>query len=437
MRTLTVQVEWIKNMGMKKSFVLLSALAMAAALLLIGMVFAVGANITKNYPRGGIVISSEGMMTELEVPTQEQENILRVVGWAEILACIVLPVGCLGVASLLFYRWKLREPIAVLRSGTERIRAHDLAFTIPEVSSDELGQLCAAFETMRAELLKTNQELWRQAEERKRLNAAFSHDLRNPVMVLKGTVKLLRQGVEDAHALERLETYVLRLERYVEAMSGIQRLEQMPVQKREVRWDVLRREVEDTAGLLAVQGEQGKFHAPQENAAGDQVSQEKMDEDAKMPVSSRKIKIVVCDEMVGEDGKADLVLAESVTLDHGLFLTVAENLIGNAARYARSRIDIGLRVCRSDKDGAIYLTLSVRDDGAGYPAQLLLSGPKPFGKLEENAEHFGMGLYTSQMLCARHRGTLLLENAANGGARATAVIEIHATQKPHKILSLS
>lgn len=425
-------------MGMKKSFVLLSALAMAAALLLIGMVFAVGANITKNYPRGGIVISSEGMMTELEVPTQEQENILRVVGWTEILACIVLPVGCLGVASLLFYRWKLREPIAVLRSGTERIRAHDLAFTIPEVSSDELGQLCAAFETMRAELLKTNQELWRQAEERKRLNAAFSHDLRNPVMVLKGTVKLLRQGVEDAHALERLETYVLRLERYVEAMSGIQRLEQMPVQKREVRWDVLRREVEDTAGLLAAQGEQGKFHAPQENAAGDQVSQEEMDEDAKMPVSSRKIKIVVYDETVGEDGKADLTLAEggiwgkslirikaeSVTLDHGLFLTVAENLIGNAARYARSRIDIGLRICRSDKDGAMYLTLSVRDDGAGYPAQLLLSGPKPFGKLEENAEHFGMGLYTSQMLCARHGGTLLLENAENGGARATAVIEI-------------
>ena len=53
---------------------------------------------------------------------------------------------------------------------------------------------CAAFETMREELLLTNQELWRQAEERRRLNAAFAHDLRNPVTVLKGTVKQLRQG---------------------------------------------------------------------------------------------------------------------------------------------------------------------------------------------------------------------------------------------------
>ena len=76
---------------------------------------------------------------------------------------------------------------------------------------------------MRAELLKANQELWEQAEERKRLNAAFSHDLRNPVTVLKGTIKLIRQGKEDGQAFERLEDYVLRIENYVEAMSGIQR----------------------------------------------------------------------------------------------------------------------------------------------------------------------------------------------------------------------
>ena len=51
---------------------------------------------------------------------------------------------------------------------------HNLDFSIPEVSEDELGQICAAFETMRIELLRTNQELWRQAEERRRLNAAFA-----------------------------------------------------------------------------------------------------------------------------------------------------------------------------------------------------------------------------------------------------------------------
>ncbi len=34
-------------------------------------------------------------------------------------------------------------------------------------------------------------------EERKRLNAAFSHDLRNPVTVLKGSVKMAKQGIKN------------------------------------------------------------------------------------------------------------------------------------------------------------------------------------------------------------------------------------------------
>lgn len=85
-----------------------------------------------------------------------------------------------------------------------------------------MGQLCAAFEEMRSELLKSNRLLWQQAEERKRLNAAFSHDLRNPITVLKGSVKLLRQGIQDEQTIDRLESYTLRIEQYVEAMSSVQ-----------------------------------------------------------------------------------------------------------------------------------------------------------------------------------------------------------------------
>ena len=131
----------------------------------------------------------------------------------------------LGLAGVLFYQLKLKGPISALRMGTERIRDHDLDFTIPEVSKDELGQVCAAFETMRAELLRSNQELWRQAEERKRLNAAFAHDLRNPITVLKGTVKLLRRGAGDEQALDRLEVYTRRIEQYVEMVLCYLRLD--------------------------------------------------------------------------------------------------------------------------------------------------------------------------------------------------------------------
>ena len=385
---------WMKNMGLKKSFFLLSALSMAAALLLIGIIFIICVRITSNYPKGGVVITFDGVVKELDSPTDRQELVMDIVGWVEIFSCILIPVGCVGIASFLFYHSKLEKSIKILQMGTERIREHDLDFSIPDVSRDELGQVCAAFETMRAQLLQTSQELWRQAEERKRLNAAFSHDLRNPVTVLKGTVKLLRQGTADEHALERMETYVLRLERYVEVMSGVQRLEQVPVQKKEMQLSTLRNEMEETVKLIAL-----------------------------------NVKAKVCVEVAVSElrddgsffGKGD---EAGIVLDHGLFLTVAENLIGNAARYADSRLNICLSLCNNRE----LFKLTVTDDGCGYSPKLLQEGPKPFGRMEEDAAHFGMGLYTSRMLCMKHGGELILENETGGGAKATAVFDIRITQ---------
>ncbi|MDE5932636.1 MAG: HAMP domain-containing histidine kinase [Lachnospiraceae bacterium] len=369
-------------MGLKRSFFLLSVSCLAAALLLAFGIYFICGKMAERYPHGGVAISYDGTMTKLDDPTPEQEKTLRLLGRMQILAMLIVPVSGLGLAGILFYRLKLKKPIAILKTGIGRIQTHDLDFVIPEVSGDELGQLCGAFETMRGELLRTNQELWRQAEERRRLNAAFAHDLRNPVTVLKGTVKQLRQGggqdSEEAQALERLETYTLRIEQYVEAMSGIQRLEQMPVCKKPVNISFLRNELEETAKLLA---------------------------------SSHKVSILAQDNSARNISAQD---GTAVELDHGLFLTVAENLIGNAARFAREKLTISLT-----REGNM-LMLTVEDDGPGYPAALLQSGPTPFGKISGDAAHFGMGLYSSRLLCMKHGGTLTLQNGAEGGAAATA-----------------
>ena len=346
-------------MGLKRSFVLLAVLCLLAALLLMAGVYAVCNFIADSYPRGGISIAPDGTITELEQPSAEQERILRLLGGIQIASIAVLPVAGLGLAGVLFYQLKLKGPISVLQMGMDRIQAHDLDFTIPEVSGDELGQVCAAFETMRAELLRSNQELWRQAEERKRLNAAFAHDLRNPITVLKGTMKLLRRGAGDEQALDRLEVYTRRIEQYVEAMSGVQRLEQLPVEPRPFSLSQLGNELEETAGLLA-------------------------------PALSLSCRFP-------KEGW--------VNLDHGLFLTVAENLIANAARFACSRMELSLKTDNG------FLMLTVTDDGLGFSQELIQNGPKPFGKQDGDAAHFGMGLYTCKLLCQKHGGDLWLKNS--------------------------
>ena len=359
-------MERLKKMGLRRSFFVVSVLCMAAALLLTYSIYQFCAKLYDRYPHYGIAITPDGVVTVLEEPTPEQERIMKCINRIQLLAVLIIPVSGLGLAGILFYHLKLKVPIAILKESTERLRMHQLDFTIPEVSADELGQVCAAFETMRAELLHTNQELWRQAEERKRLNAAFAHDLRNPVTVLKGTVKLLRRGSADEQMLERMDVYTRRIEQYVEAMSSIQRLEQMPVQCRPVSLPQLGRELEETARLLA----------PALNLS--------------------------CSFPQG--GQAEL--------DHGLFLTVAENLVTNAARFARSGLELTM-----ETDGG-FLTLTAADDGSGFPQELIQNGPKPFGKREGDAAHFGMGLYTCKLLCQKHGGDLRLKNGP--GATVTA-----------------
>lgn len=357
---------WLKKTDLRGSFFALIVICLIVSVTLTALMYASLGNIIKTYPNGGIIILPGGEIRKGAEPTEREARIIFLLKLLQSLA-LWFPALGMRIAGALFDRWKLKPPIEALLSGMERIRNHDLDFTIPEVSGDELGQVCAAFETMRAELLKTNRELWRQAEERKRLNAAFAHDLRNPVTVLKGTVKLLRQnGTADSEALDRLEVYTLRIERYIEAMSGVQRLEQLPVERKHTDLALLRQELEETAALLA-------------------------------PGLERSFTGL-------ERGTAEL--------DHGLFLTVAENLINNAARFAQSGLWVSLT-----RDGEM-LRLSVKDDGHGFPAELLQTGPKPFGKLDGEAAHFGMGLYSSQLLCRKHGGDLHLENRPGGTAEA-------------------
>lgn len=67
------------------------------------------------------------------------------------------------------------------------------------------------------------------------------------------------------------------------------------------------------------------------------------------------------------------------------------------------------------------MTLNVEDDGAGYPLSLVQNGPTPFETTSSNSSHFGMGLYSSRILCEKHGGRLILENRAGGGASAMAI----------------
>ncbi len=128
-----------------------------------------------------------------------------------------------------------------------------------------------------------------------------------------------------------------------------------------------------------------------------------MQETARLLALSKKVSV-----LVPSDG--------TVCIDHGLFLTVAENLIGNAARFAEKAISIQITL-QNDS-----LVLKVEDDGAGYPLSLVQNGQIPL-KRQVAIPHISEWDFTAAriFLCEKHGGRFILGNQAGGGASATAI----------------
>lgn len=380
-------MEWIKRMKLKQALFTMTFLSLsAAALLSILSVWGCWRIREELVPQEGIILQFRDGVPDIRESTGAENGVAVQLGDVLSGLQLVLPMGffitALLATAVLFYRWKLEEPLALLTDGAARIMNRDLDFVLPAVSEDELGQLCTAFEMMRQSLLKNNRELWRQAEERKRLNAAFSHDLRNPVTVLKGSAKMAKQCALDGTVqqeeltmhLTRIEGYTERIAEYVDTMSSVQRLEQVPVKREAVTFSTVAGELEDAIHFVVSDGEKQMLFY---NKGG----------------------------------------GECLLLDRNVLFQIAENLVSNALRFARQTISVTFSL------ESELLVLLVADDGCGFSEELLKNGVQPFQKGDGDTTHPGMGLYLCMLLCRKHGGSLQIGNGETGASvRATLKI---------------
>lgn len=319
--------------------------------------------------------------------------------WLLMLATGLAPVlayGGLGwIAFRRFYRVHISQPLDELGAAADRIAGGDLDFAIAPVRGRELGRLSDTLENMRAALLESQRELWRTAEGRRRLNAAFAHDMRTPVTVLKGTVEMARMRLErggrvDARELETLATQVARLERYATAMGGLTKLEDRPVEREQLNaGEVVRELREHAADVVAARGEGMRLVCePSDGAA-----------------------------TVRADALDDVVL----DVDLPLVEEVLDNLLSNACGHAEGVVVLQAGVCAGE------LIVRVVDDGHGFSPEALRRGCDPFYSENKSAEHFGLGLNVSSVLCGLHGGALTLANDEGnpyGGASVTATFAV-------------
>ena len=121
-------------------------------------------------------------------------------------------------------------------------------------------------------------------------------------------------------------------------------------------------------------------------------------------------------------------------IDKELVLEVFENLVSNAARFAKSKItvtlvqgpDLGAADTVPEENAAVgMLSIVAQDDGPGFSAEALHRGMDAFyGSEKDGRVHFGLGLYICKTICEKQGGELTLENRTEGelvlGGRVTA-----------------
>lgn len=391
----------LKNLSIKKTFcfiVLITAIVVillsAAAVqicsnirdqILLPHAFILQPSVVQPEGNGRYTLEAGSAITnnEAAVFTDQEILLFKLAQAGIVLLPVIFSFAGIACASSVFYRIKLKEPLDALKQGIVHIACNDLTFSINYQKQDEFGQLCGAFEKMRRELLDNNRRMWALVDERKKINASISHDLRTPITVIKGYSEYLGRNIDKdvlaEDGIREIAAYIHqaagRLEDYANSVYEVQALEDMSLEYKEIVLPDLMKEMQTQLSILSEQHQ------------------------TKINISEQLPK-------------------QTVSIAPAAVFRIVENIVSNALRYCQSQIDLAF--CYSQP----FLTITIIDDGKGFSAQDRAEAVNYFYKGRKEKEHFGIGLTICKILAEKHGGTISLDNAPEGGAKVTVKLKI-------------
>jgi signal transduction histidine kinase len=271
-----------------------------------------------------------------------------------IVSMLVMAAVLVGVA--VWAARRVTKPLGALAEAAQRLGRDVDAPPIAETGSVETRQAARAFNDMQTRL----REL---IENRTRLLAAISHDLRTPLTLLR-----------------------LRTEHVAEG--------------------------EDKDKMLATIAEMNAMVGATLQYARDELSSE--------PVRRTDLTALVqsvADDMADAGFDVAMTQAPAILLDcrPAALKRAVTNLVDNAVKYGKAA-----RIALRETADAVEITID--DEGPGLPEEELARVFHPFYRVEGSRSRdtggVGLGLAIARSLVERHRGTLVLTNRETGGLRA-------------------
>jgi signal transduction histidine kinase len=297
----------------------------------------------------------------------ERPSVAARVAATALAGLVALALALVGGVVLL-RRWVV-GPLARLAADAQRIAGGELDVTPVSSRTREVAEVGAALHGMADGLRGALAEREAADEQRRFLVSAIAHDLRTPLFTLRGSLEAIEHGIGNGDQLRRAQDKATLLDRLVSDLFTFSRLEYAGPE--------LEREPLDVTRLA--------------REAADTVDPE--------------IAVVAPDAAVILDG------------DHAVLLRVLVNLLDNAVRHARSRVE--LRVTAGEAD----VRFEILDDGPGIEPDDLPHLFEPLFRADRTRNSAtggaGLGLAIVRRLTAAHGGSVEAANRPEGGARFT------------------
>ncbi len=290
-----------------------------------------------------------------------------------------LVAGIVSLVLALVFAYSLLRPVRELTHAATQLAHGDLSQRVPVRGRDEIASLGATFNFM-AESLE-----YAEAS-RRAMTADIAHELRNPLAVQRANLEAMQDGVYPLTA---------------------QNLEPVLEQNR-----LLTRLVEDLRTLAMADAGQLKL----ECTPADYPAMVKRIVDRFNPTAAAQ-QVNLSLDLPAEP-------AAPVLLDTMRFEQILGNLLSNALRYTTAGGHIQVRLSYAGGKAI----LSVRDNGAGIPAEALPHVFERFYRADKARSRedggSGLGLAIARKLAEAHGGTLTAANHPDGGAVFTLTLPV-------------
>jgi len=153
-----------------------------------------------DYYLNGAKISVFGISNVIEI----RKEIRKSSGILTITTIFILILTTLALTYSIYT--DIMKSIKKLRHAANEMKNGNLDYEIKRHLNDEIGELSLAFEEMRLKLKYSLEVQKKYEENRKNLISNISHDLKTPIMSIKGHIEGIKDGI--AHSPEKMEKYI-------------------------------------------------------------------------------------------------------------------------------------------------------------------------------------------------------------------------------------